>query len=259
LDASRFHPSKSPLCITNPRLEPISVEPCRNSASVAPDRPTATKDDRPKQKQGHLKNSDPMKTLRILCTAATIAAALSTSVLAEDTTHPGGRGGPRGPRGQGMHRQGPPPEIVARYDANQDGQLDETERAALHADIEAGKVARPEGRGPGNGPRRQGPPPEIVARYDANQDGQLDEAERAALHADIEAGKVARPEGRGPGNGPRRQGPPPEIVARYDANQDGQLDETERAALHADIEAGKVARPEGRGPGAGSRKGRGRH
>jgi hypothetical protein len=200
-----------------------------------------------------------MKTLQILCTAATFAAALSTSVLAEDTNHPGGRGGPRG---QGMRRQGPPAELVAKYDVNQDGKLDETERAALHADIEAGKITRPEGHGPGNGPgngpRRQGPPPEVVAKYDANQDGQLDETERAALHADMEAGKIARPEGRGPGNGPRRQGPPPEVVAKYDTNQDGQLDETERAALHADMEAGKIARPEGRGPGAGGRKGRGR-
>jgi hypothetical protein len=144
-----------------------------------------------------------MKTLQILCTAATFAAALSTSVLAEDTTNTGGHGGPRGPRGQGMRRQGPPAELVAKYDVNQDGKLDETERAALHADIEAGKVARPEGHGPGNGPRRQGPPPEVVAKYDTNQDGKLDETERAALRADMEAGKIARPEGRGPGAGGR--------------------------------------------------------
>jgi translation initiation factor IF-2 len=158
-----------------------------------------------------------MKTIRILSTAAIIAAALTSAVLADDTTAAAPRRGPRG-HGPGQHRQGPPPEIVAKYDANQDGKLDETERAALHADIEAGKVARPEGgrpeggRGPGAGPRRQGPPPEIVAKYDTNQDGKLDETERAALHADIEAGKVPRPEGgrpeggRGPGAGGRKGG-----------------------------------------------------
>jgi hypothetical protein len=147
-----------------------------------------------------------MKTIRILSAAAIIAAALTASVLADDNAGAPHRG-PRG-KGPGQHRQGPPPEIVAKYDANQDGKLDETERAALHADIEAGKVARPEGgRGPGAGPRRQGPPPEIVAKYDANQDGKLDETERAALHADIEAGKVPRPEGgRGPGAGGRKGG-----------------------------------------------------
>ena len=150
---SHIHPAKSPLRITNPRLEPISVEPTHYPANVAPDRPTATKDDRPKQKQVHLNDSDTMKTLQLLCTAATIAAALSTSVLAEDTTNTGGHGGPRGPRGHGPRRQGPPAEIVARYDANQDGQLDESERAALHADRETGKIARPEGRGPGAGGR----------------------------------------------------------------------------------------------------------
>ncbi len=200
-----------------------------------------------------------MKTIRILSTAAIIAAAITASVLADDTAS-AGRRGPRG-QGPGQRRPGPPAEIVAKYDTNQDGKLDETERAALQADIEAGKITRPEGgRGPGAGPRRQGPPPEIVAQYDTNQDGKLDETERAALHADIEAGKITRPEGgRGPGAGPRRQGPPPEVVAQYDTNQDGKLDETERAALHADIEAGKVTLPEGgRGPGAGGRKGGGR-
>jgi hypothetical protein len=102
-----------------------------------------------------------MKTIRILSTAAIIAAALTSAVLADDTTAAAPRRGPRG-HGPGQHRQGPPPEIVAKYDANQDGKLDETERAALHADIEAGKVARPEGgrpeggRGPGAGGRMGG-------------------------------------------------------------------------------------------------------
>ena len=147
-----------------------------------------------------------MKTIRILSTAAIIAAAITSAVLADDTAS-AGRRGPRG-QGPGQRRQGPPAEIVAKYDANQDGKLDETERAALHADIEAGKVTLPEGgRGPGAGPRRQGPPPEVVAKYDTNQDGKLDETERAALHADIEAGKVTLPEGgRGPGAGGRKGG-----------------------------------------------------
>jgi hypothetical protein len=48
---------------------------------------------------------------------------------------------------------GPPPELVAQYDANGDGKLDETEHAALRADMESGKISRPEGRGP-RGPRR---------------------------------------------------------------------------------------------------------
>ncbi len=96
-----------------------------------------------------------MKTIRILSTAAIIAAALTSAVLADDAA-PTERRGPRG-QGPGQRRQGPPAEIVAKYDTNQDGKLDETERAALHADIEAGKVTLPEGgRGPGGGGRKGG-------------------------------------------------------------------------------------------------------
>jgi hypothetical protein len=64
--------------------------------------------------------------------------------------------GPRGPR-PGMGHQGPPPEIVAQYDVNKDGKLDEQEHAAIRADIESGKLQPPAGgpRGP-RGPK--GPP-----------------------------------------------------------------------------------------------------
>jgi hypothetical protein len=87
---------------------------------------------------------------------------------------------------------------------NHDGKLDETERAALHADIQSGKITPPEGRGRGG--RREGPPPELVAKYDVNQDGKLDETERAALRADIQSGKITPPEGRGPRDGRRPEG-----------------------------------------------------
>ena len=203
-----------------------------------------------------------MKNIHRITTLAAMAVLLNLGLHAEQPANHRGHGGPGGPGGQ--RRMGPPPELVAQYDANGDGELDETERAALHADIESGKIPRPEGRGPGGpgGQRRMGPPPELVAQYDANGDGKLDETERAALRADIESGKVARPAGRGPGGpggkggqggpgrpgGQRRMGPPPELVAQYDANGDGKLDETEHAALRADMESGKISRPEGRGP-----------
>ncbi|MBI2929812.1 MAG: hypothetical protein HYY24_29485 [Verrucomicrobia bacterium] len=160
--------------------------------------------------------------------------------------------GPRGPRAGRPEMQAHRQQILDTYDVNKDGQLDESERATLHADIAAGKVQPPAGRGR-RGPG--GPGPELVKQYDANGDGVLDETERATLHADIAAGKVQPPGGggrRGPG------GPSPELVKQYDANGDGVLDETERATLHADIEAGKVERPAGRGPrGPGGPGGRG--
>jgi hypothetical protein len=79
--------------------------------------------------------------------------------------------GPRGDRGPG--RMGPPKEILDQYDVNKDGKLDDAERAALHADVQAGKVERP-GRGPGRqgAPGRRGnrgglPPSEPPADSDA--------------------------------------------------------------------------------------------
>jgi EF hand len=139
-------------------------------------------------------------------------------------------------------------EIMAIYDANQDGKLDDDERAVLLQDMEDGLLPLPPpmAGGPG-GPRHRGPPPEIVAQYDANKDGVLDADERAVLHADIEAGKVQLPRmhGRGP------MGPPPEILEKYDTNGDGQLDADERAVLHQDIIDGKLPPPPHRPGGRG--------
>jgi hypothetical protein len=58
------------------------------------------------------------------------------------------RGGDEGRRkhggqGRGGHH-GPPPEIVEKYDTNNDGELDETERAALKADRKSGKLPKRE-------------------------------------------------------------------------------------------------------------------
>lgn len=113
---------------------------------------------------------------------------------------PPGLGGPRPMRGPGFGggmRHGP--EVMAKYDTNNDGQLDEAERAVLHQDIEDGKVQPPPGRGfgRGQGMGTRTPPADILEKYDANKDGQLDETERAALHQDIQDGKVTPPMRRG--------------------------------------------------------------
>jgi hypothetical protein len=201
-------------------------------------------------------------TAKVLTVCAVLHALSSLLAQAQPA-----QGGPRlrahrpsiqGPGGEqnDTHRSQPGPrrqEILKQYDANGDGTLDETERATLHADMRAGKVQPPAGRGFG---RRGsgGPDAELVKKYDANGDGVLDATERDALHADIQAGKVERPMGRGPRGpgGPGGRGPNPELVKQYDANGDGVLDETERAALRADVQSGKIERPmhrrERRGP-----------
>jgi hypothetical protein len=68
-------------------------------------------------------------------------------------------------------------ETLAKYDANKDGQLDETETAAWKADIAAKTKATKEAN---------------LAKYDLNKDGKLDETEKAAMKADEEAVKAAK-------------------------------------------------------------------
>jgi uncharacterized membrane protein YebE (DUF533 family) len=64
-----------------------------------------------------------------------------------------GLGGPGGPGGPGLGPRNP--EIIKKYDANGDGQLDQAERDTLHQDVQSGKI-QPPGRGP-RGPMRSGP------------------------------------------------------------------------------------------------------
>jgi Ca2+-binding EF-hand superfamily protein len=110
-------------------------------------------------------------------------------------------GGPRGPGGAGMHRL--PKEILDQYDVNKDGVLDANERAALHKDVEAGKVQLPTPGALGSRP----PAPDakqVLLKFDANKDGMLDETELAAFLKEMQAHRP--PMHPGPG-GPG--GPPP--------------------------------------------------
>lgn len=190
--------------------------------------------------------------LRPLALVAAVLALTSTSTALAER---GGRPGPDGPRG-GRPGRGLPAELVQKYDANGDGQLDETERATLDADVQAGKVTppvRPGHDGPGapgdeggrgRGGRRGpgGPPKEWIAKFDANGDGQLDQAEREALRNAVQSGEVKapRPGHGGGGAGADASGRRGKALEKFDANHDGQLDEAERKAMH---EARRAATP----------------
>ncbi len=153
-------------------------------------------------------------SLKLLIATAALALAGTAAIFADDTAAPTA---PADNAGRPPHRGGGrpplPPEILAKYDVNKDGKLDETERAALKADVDAGKVSLPkhgpggpggpEGKG-GKGGKGRPVPPEVLAKYDANNDGKLDDTERAKLKADIDSGAFVpphRPHGR-PGNPP---------------------------------------------------------
>jgi hypothetical protein len=161
-----------------------------------------------------------MKTKTTLFVIAAAAALFGAAAFAEDTATTGTTTTPHPRRQMLRHEQSPEmkayhEKVLAIYDADKNGKLDEDERDLLQEDIAAGKFERPPmppgGRGPGGpgGPAHMGPPKEIVDQYDANKDGRLDDTERAALHADIEAGKIQMPHrGRGPGR-PHGERPPP--------------------------------------------------
>jgi Ca2+-binding EF-hand superfamily protein len=131
-------------------------------------------------------------------------------------------------------------DVIQKYDANHDGQLDQSEMAALQKDIADGKI-QPPGPPRQRGPRGAGGPPahfpkEIVDKYDINHDGQLDETERAALHQDIQDGKLPPPRFgarlRGPGGPWSAERPTAEqVLDKFDTDKDGKLDAAELAAF----------------------------
>jgi len=71
----------------------------------------------------------------------------------------------------------PSKETLEKYDANKDGTLDESEKAAWNADIAAKTKATKEAN---------------LAKYDLNKDGKLDDSEKAAMKADEAAAKETK-------------------------------------------------------------------
>lgn len=61
---------------------------------------------------------------------------------------------------------GPRAKMVEKFDANHDGKLDDTERAAMRQEFEARHAERKA---------------EMLAKFDANKDGTLDDAERTQM------------------------------------------------------------------------------
>jgi Ca2+-binding EF-hand superfamily protein len=164
-----------------------------------------------------------------------------------------GRMGDRGQTGQRPSRE----EILQRFDANGNGQLDPEERRQVRQAMQRRRQG-----GPGQPGARQRARPgreEILKRFDANGNGQLDPEEReAARQAMQERRRGAQGPGRRTGEqGPgRRGGPGPgargpsrdEILKQYDANGDGKLDEAEREKLREEMRARRPAGPAPEGP-----------
>jgi hypothetical protein len=110
----------------------------------------------------------------------------------------------------------PPPDILERFDQNQDGRLDDAERQAMREEMGRLFGDGPRGFGGPGGPGFGGPgfggPPtsedrELVQQFDADGDGRLDAAERARAREFLAQEEAAGRGPRRPGGG-RRGGPP---------------------------------------------------
>ncbi len=75
-------------------------------------------------------------------------------------------------------------EILAKYDTNGDGKLDDSERAAMKADFQAKRAARKA---------------EMLAKYDLNKDGKLEKNERVAMKTDLATKRFAKLDTNGDG------------------------------------------------------------
>lgn len=113
-----------------------------------------------------------------------------------------------------------------KLDLNQDGKIDETERAAAEQKMRD----------------RLAEHPRMLARVDTDQDGEISDAEWAGAREKLKEMREHRPsrdEACGPGKAGLRD---PEfrrgyLLGKYDANGDKKLDETERTALRTDMES----------------------
>jgi hypothetical protein len=127
--------------------------------------------------------------------------------------------------------------MMKQFDANGDGQLDQTEREAVRKHMESmrgeaggrgegGQGRSGQGGQGGRGGQGRGPNP--MAEFDANSDGKLDKSERAAMREGIQNNEQA--------------------MKRFDTDGDGKL---------SDAEWGKASKAMSDRMGQGGRGGRG--
>ena len=132
-----------------------------------------------------------------------VFAFMAAGLLASTVAVLADEGGPGGdPRGWGRG------DVLAKYDANKNGQLDPDEKAAFERDREA---------------RRE----EFIKKFDTDGDGTLSEAEKEA----------AREQFPRMGHGRHGAEMHQRMLEKYDANKNGTLDPEEREVARRDREA----------------------
>ena len=148
-----------------------------------------------------------MKTKTLIVIAAAIG--LSGAAHAEEGK------GPRPP-----HKL--PPEVIAKFDKDGDGKLNDDEKAEARA-----------ARGEMEAARKK----EMLEKFDADKDGKLNDDEKAAMREEVKK----------------------KMLEKFDKDGDGKLNEEERAELRKTMphHPGGPKRPKGNGDGPRPGKGGG--
>ena len=168
--------------------------------------------------------------MRTVVLTAAVAAFLAVGILQAEEGEK-----KRGDRPDGARKA----ELIKQFDKDEDGKLNEEERAAARA---AWEKRRAEGGQQAEGRRRQGRPggfdrAAMLKKFDKDESGDLNEEERAALKQHIGELRAKRGEGQGRPQGRQGRGRPgvdrEKIIAEFDKDEDGKLNEEERAAARA--------------------------
>jgi hypothetical protein len=144
---------------------------------------------------------------------AAVTFCLSSTAFGADEAKPGAR--------KPGDRQ-VPPDVLKRFDKNNDGKLDDAERA---------EAMKARGGQPGAGGGQGGRPDpakmqELMKKYDKDGDGKLNDEEKKAAGPEL---MKLRGGAGAPGAGGRDPAKMQEMIKKFDKNGDGKLDDAERA------------------------------
>lgn len=156
-----------------------------------------------KNSSNQTKINTTMKTKSLIIIAASLG--LIGAAFAQD-----------GPKKGGDHKM--PPEVIARFDTDGDGKLNETEREAAKAEHKEMMETRKK---------------EMMEKFDTDKDGKLSDDEKAAMKAERE--KM--------------------MLEKFDKDGDGKLSDAEKATMREEMKnrPGGPKGPRGKG---GERKGK---
>ncbi len=150
-------------------------------------------------------------------------AAAVAFMAKQPSAAPAATTGGKGKKGKGADMENLPERVVARFDTNKDGKLDDAERAEAKKAVEER----------GGGKMRD----ELIKRFDKNSNGKLDDDERTAAEAAVKKRKggamaAAKPAPVADDASLEKAmraaiAADPAALARFDSDKDGKLSDQE--------------------------------